>query len=609
MALPPQYRSRVNTSAAPMAERRIAGSGLAQGLTVLGREGSAAIARREEAEREIEASEQRIAEREYERDRMLQGVDAGARLSERQLTITEKIAQLELEPASGGTGHELAVRQLLSEHRAEYLGGIADEEVRARAAERWAAFETRTIIRADTFEAGKRVEKATNDFKTLQQNGQALIYADPTVETFGEQMATQGAFIDAMEIGEDDKATLAQEVKSGAFQSLLSGLVDTGRYDEAEALRKAPEFAGLLDYKTSQRFKGLAENAAAVAARQAELAQEEARDALREDVDGVRALIKAGATDVGASRLQQLQEQGQALGLKPEELVEIRNWQIELEVNRRYTTVRQLNTGIRGLEGQLAAGKLDAGGQIQLGHMRDRREALLEERGDGFREAWQKGGQSRQGVVAQLFEMPVEDRVAAAGALDKSGSLGRALRLSKGVAGLAVAGAEARRADKDLVGEKEADRATQREIFEGQVQGALDGYSVRAQSDVLNLARDIYAGTMQHRGERAFDENVFAQSVQMALGRRDGKGGVATWRGEGVLLPEWLSSAEFDSKVNAFDFANAAEPASVVRRKYTPVLVSDDGERSRWRWRDESGAWLGREGGGIYESVLRRRDD
>ncbi|MEO9625862.1 MAG: hypothetical protein ABJF09_00475 [Qipengyuania citrea] len=608
MALPPSFRARVTTSAARMAERRIAPSGTARGLTVLGREGSAAVARREAAERQIEDSNARIEQREVQRDRMLQGLDIGARFSETQLEVAEKIAQLEREPSSGGQGHEQEVRRVLSEARTGFLGAIDDEELQARAAEQWASLETRTILRADTFEAAKRVEKRTGDFATMQQNGGALIYGDPTPETFAAQTDAQLTFIDAMEIGEDDKAQLKRDVQAGNFQSLLSGLIDTGQHAASEALRKDERFAGLLDYKTSQRFKSLAENAASVEARQAELAVSEAQDALREEIDGVRALIKAGATDVGAATLQQLQQRAQQLDLAPDELVELGDWQIALQVNRNYTSLRQLGTGIRGLENQLAEGKLNPAGQIQLRHMRDRRAAMLEERGEAYSDDWNKGGRARQGVVNQLFDLPVEDRVEAAAALDKSGTLGRALRLSKGTAGVAVAGAEARKADKDLLPNKEAARIERRAIFDEVTQGALDGYSVRAQSEVLGLAGDIYAGLMQQTGTREFDEDMYSQAVQLALGRRDGAGGVATWRGRGVLLPDWIGQREFAEKLQRFDFANAIEPAEVALRKYAPVLVSDDGAVSRWRFRDESGAWLGRKGGGIYESIIRRSE-
>jgi hypothetical protein len=173
---------------------------------------------------------------------------------------------------------------------------------------------------------------------------------------------------------------------------------------------------------------------------------------------------------------------------------------------------------------------------------------------------------------------------------------------------VAVAGAEARKADKDLLPNKEDDRIERREIFDEVTQGALEGYSVRAQSEVLGLAGDIYAGLMQQTGTREFDEEMYSQAVQMALGRRDGAGGVATWRGRGVLLPDWIGQREFTEKLQRFDFANAIEPASVALRKYTPVLVSDDGAVSRWRFRDETGAWLGRKGGGIYESIMRRSE-
>lgn len=607
MALPPVYRSRVNRSATPLAERRITSSGLAQGLTVLGREGSAAVARREEAERQIEESEFRIQEREIARDRMMQGLDAGARFSAVQLELAEKIAELEREPASGGAGHEQAVRQLVSEQRTAFLGTITDDELRARTAEQWADFETRTILRADTFEAGKRVQKSTEDFATLTQNGQALVYAAPTQEAFQEQVASGMGFIEAMEIGADDKLALAREYQSGAFQSLLAGLNDTGKFAEAEALRKDTRFAGLLDYKTSQRFKALAENGAAAEARQAELAEEEARDALRDEIDGVEALIDAGASDVGASRLLDLQTRAQQAGLKPAELVKLADMGIAADVNRRYTGVRQITTAITAAERKLAAGKLDEAGQIELAHLRKRRSTLLEEQGSQYKDDWAKGGNARQGVVGRLYSLPMEDRVEAAQALDKSGTLGRALQLNRGAAAMAVAGAEARGADKALVPVDEEGKAEQRAIFDRVTAGALAEYNLASQGQVLELARNIYAAQMQASGQRDFDEDIFAASVQKALGRDNGRGGVATWQGRGFQLPDWLSGEEFGRKVNGFAFEQAAEPAAVVRRKYAPVLVKDDEDSATWRWRDESGDWLGNRNGGIYTFTLPRR--
>jgi hypothetical protein len=607
MALPPTYSARVTTSAAPRAERRVSRGGLGDGLTLLGREGSAAMARRLEAEQQIEESEARIREREIARDRQQAALDIASRFTRQQVTFAERQRELEQQPQPGGAGHEQAVAEALSEQRAAFFAALPDdEELVGRARREWAEFEARALIRADAFEAAQRVEKQGNDFTAMAENSNNLIHADPTVDTWQAQGQAEEAFIDAMEIGEDDKANIRRERAAGRSGALLTGMIDSGRHAEAEALLASGAFDDVLTMEQKDRFGRLAGNARETAEREAELAVERQRDALQEEVDLIDAQIAAGATDVGAGTLASLAQRMQDLGFAPADVFEVQNWSIRQEVNKRYGDVGTLNSGIRALESRARAGTLDVGGQIQLEHMRDRRATLLDEKGEAFKDEWAKGGRARSGVVTQLYTMPVEDRVQAASALDKSGSLGRALRLSRGMAQVAVAGAEARGADKELVPGDRTAQAEQRRIFDQVTSGALTGYSVRAQADVLDLARDIYAGTMQHYGKRDFDEARFREAVQAALGRNNGLGGVASWNGEGVLLPEWLGWQEFGRKVRAFDFANAAEPAATVLRKYTPVLVEDGPDEAIYAFRDDTGAWLGRKGGGEFRARLRK---
>jgi len=560
-----------------------------------------------EAEQQIEESEARIREREIARDRQQAALDIASRFTRQQVTFAERQRELEQQPQPGGAGHEQAVAEALSEQRAAFFAALPDdEELVGRARREWAEFEARALIRADAFEAAQRVEKQMNDFADMAANSDNLIHADPTIETWQAQRSVEATFIDAMDIGGNEKEEIHRDRGAGSTTALLTGLINKGSHAEAEALLNSGVLDDTLTIEQKDRLGRLAGNARETAEREAELAVERQRDALQEEVDLIDAQIAAGATDVGAGTLASLAQRMQDLGFAPADVFEVQNWSIRQEVNKRYGDVGTLNSGIRALESRARAGTLDVGGQIQLEHMRDRRATLLDERGEAFKDEWAKGGRARAGVVTQLYAMPVEDRVQAASALDKSGSLGRALRLSRGMAQVAVAGAEARGADKELVPGDRTAQAEQRRIFDQVTSGALAGYSVRAQADVLDLARDIYAGTMQHYGKRDFDEARFREAVQAALGRNNGLGGVASWNGEGVLLPEWLGWQEFGRKVRAFDFANAAEPAATVLRKYTPVLVEDGPDEAIYAFRDDTGAWLGRKGGGEFRARLRK---
>lgn len=607
MALPPTFSARTRGSTVLRAPRQTADIGIAPAVSLLGRRAEAAEQTVQDAQDYERNTNYRIAEREAERNRMLAGLDTAARFSGEQVAISEDVAAMEREPAPGGQGHKEAVRELLSKRRTEFVSALPDdEEARARAELEWDTYAARVMVRADGFEATERVKKQGNDYDTLQQNAHTLLYNTPTPEQFGAWRAQRDGLIDMMELGADDKAALRQQDDGAAFSSLLAGLIDSGQYNQAEALRKDERFAGTIDYKASQRFKSLAQNAAAVEARENEMRQEVARDELRKQIDGVKALLREGATDVSSIDVGALVKQAQDLGLDPAEVVEVQSMSIGVQVNQRFSDVGKLETGIREMERLQQAGKLDEAGQIQLRYMRERLTAIAETQGEQYKGEWDKGGGSRLQVVRQLYDMPLDRRQRTVQALGGSDTAVRAMRLQRGPAFLAITGAEARQADKDLVPETKTDRERYRKTFETVTAGALADVPVAERQGLMDLALDLYAGTLQRQNKRGWQEDVFQQSVQMVLGRSNGRGGVATWHGRGFLLPEWLSAGEYGREAKNFDFAGAIEPADIVRRKYTPVAVDDGSGDAVYQFRDSSGAWLGKKGGGIYRARIPR---
>ncbi|MEC8178616.1 MAG: hypothetical protein VX072_03035, partial [Pseudomonadota bacterium] len=590
--------------------RQTGNTGIAQGVTALGRSLARADETAQAAEDYAQSTEYRIAEREAARNQMMAGLDIASRFSGEQVALADDIATLEREPAPGAQGHAEAVRKLLADRRAKFIGTLPDdEELRARAESQWDSYAARLLVRADGFEAAERVKKQASDYGTLQQNAHTLIYNTPTPEQFAAWRAQRDTMLDGLEMGDDDKATLRKEDDASAFSSLLAGLQDAGQYEAAEALRKDERFAGIIDYKTSQRFRALAENGAAVAAREREMAQEIERDKLRKRIDGVKALVREGATDIRSIDEGALDSEAQTAGLDPAEVVEVQSLSIGVQVNQRFADPDKLETAIRTMQEQERAGTLDESGQIQLRYMRERFDSLAEETGDQLKDDWRKGGPARLQVVRQMYDMPLDRRERVMQAVGGGDSARRAMRLQRAAGMLAITGAEARGADKDLVPTQKLDRERYRKAFEAETAGIFDEIAVAEKQGIIDSALDIYAGTLQRENKRGWDEPIFRASVQMALGRSRGRGGVGSWNGQGFLLPDFLSEGEYRQRARAFDFSGATAPAAEVLRKYTPVMVPDENGDAVYQFRDATGAWLGKKGGGIYRARIGRKRD
>lgn len=611
MALPPTFTARVNTSVRPNAQRQVAPgatSGIARGLTTLGREGSRLVAEREEAERQIAESEFRIKERELARNRQAAAVGIAARFSEQQVEFSVRAAELEQTAKPGGEGHIRAVDEELSRRRAAFMAQVPDDDdLLQKAGEQWTQFEGRARLRAETFEAGQRVERQVEDAAIAIRNAENLIAATPTIETWTEQMGALDGMVELLDISGNNKITLRAEMQAKGASALLTGMIDQGKHAEAGALLASGEFNTVLDRKTQDTLRRFAANAAALEAREAEMAAERQREAVKAEYDRVQALIKAGATDVGAKTLANLSAAMEAAGFAPADLVDVGALQIQQDINRKYPDARSLGAEIRRYEALERTGKLDPPGQIALRHMRDRRGDLLEKQGQEYRAEYDQGGNARQVAVNRMYDLPLDERVEAAAAVDKSGKLGRYVQMPKGAALLAVAGVEARKANKDLVPSDAASKSAQTRIFNSVTAGVLDDFRESERAAIMEAARDLYAGMAERANYDSFNEDRFNEAVQMALGRSQGKGGVVTWHGKGVLLPGWMTGAELNRALNVVDYANAQEPKARVLRHYTPVFTGEDDNRAYFEFRDASGAVLYNKSGAPYRVQIPRR--
>ena len=609
MALPPRFSSRVASSTVQQAQRRISNDGVARGVSLLARAGSEAVAADAQADRQVEASQARVAEAVARRDREAEVLRQGVRLTATEADASSAIAQLEREPAMFGDGHQVAVDTMLADRRSAFIEGLPlDERIRQRATAQWDAWAARQSVRAEAFEAGQRV---TDQGKALERAGEqadALIFAQPTVTNFVGMLDQFSATLDGVDVGDGQKEEVYNERGRSGANALLSGLVDAGQWDQVEAMRKAPELSPFLTYEEIQRYGGLAENGRAMQAREVEMAHETLRDTVRGQIDNAEELLKQGVTDLEIP-LPALIAEARVAGLDPVEITEAEGLAIGLEVNRRYSTTGELTSHIGQLEALDREGDLDEAGQRQLFYMRQRHEGLATQRAAEFEEGWDAGGRAQVGAVGRMMALPMADRVVAARALDPSGNLRFAVQLNNSTAQAVVRGQQVRAVNDRLLPTKQLNEQRYRRHFEAVTGNTLSGMSEEARAAIYDMSLDALADHMSRSGREEYTRDEFAGAIGMVMGRqRDASlgrygGGLGSWNGQPVWLPPSSNQASFEAVLRGHSFEGAADPAEIVLRNYTPLSVATGYTGAkRYQFVDETGALLGRsDGDGPYE--------
>lgn len=604
MALPPQFSSRVPTGTVQQAPRRIEVSRVPRSLGLLGRAGQQADQVQQNADNQVAASEARIREAAARRDRQAEILRQGVRLTEIEAAASRDIAALEREPAMFGEGHAAKVSEVLTERRATYVEGLPrDEEIRAKAIAQWDAWASRAGVRAEVFEAGQRVKDQEQAWERQGSQTAAMLYDDPTPEHFVALMDQDAAWLQNMDIPESGKEAMYAERGNERALALLSGLIERGAYDEVDALRKSDVMKPFLEYRDSQRFKGLADNGRAMLAREAEMRQDAARDAVRSQIDNTEELIKQGVTELDVP-IESLLASADAARLEPVEITKLQGLALGLKVNQRYQSTGELTSHVRQMDTMERAGKLDQAGQRTLFFMRQRLDRLSREKAAEFEQGWDAGGKERGKAVAAMMALPLAERVSAASALDANGTLRYAVQLPSGTALTAVRGSEIRAADKTLLPTGRAEMREVRASFDAITGDLFAGLNVETREAMFDMSLDVLAWHMDHRGVRAYDDDMLRGAISMVLGRqRDpatGRvgGGLGSWNDAPVWLPPRSDQTSFEAELRAAPFEDAAEPKAVILENYRPRAVRENASgNTLYQFVDDAGELLGRASG------------
>lgn len=411
----------------------------------------------------------------------------------------------------------------------------------------------------------------------------------------------------------DDEA-IARYNETGQHLGIFKTPAEATKYakalhDQQEALTKSPA-RSIVKYLTPEsrgRLFGEAERAQARAVAEAERAASEQRDAARQTVKTVQALIDSGAEPT-AAQLKQMKA-ASAL-LPPDEQIEVAAIDTALAVNR--ATRGQSSDVIRREHDRLRA-KADSGRasqteQMMLKSYATRLDAAEDSEADTLKGMMGQGAAGRVAVVEQTQGMDAASRFAV---LEKaSPGLGHVgLLRTPANRMMAIEGAEIRKSQADLVPDKEAKAAFRQSL------GSVAGLIGEQYDDKLDVAMNLYAHHVSRSPQKAFNPGLFWQYTNIAFGatkRRDGtwQGGLGTVNGVRTVLPDNVSDGELRASIARTDWSNARDASgnpvakSFITGQMFPVLVDEGPQGSVYHLRDRSGReLLGPNGGALRWSV------
>lgn len=389
------------------------------------------------------------------------------------------------------------------------------------------------------------------------------------------------------------------------YTGMTRELARRGEIAKARALLDSDILKTSLEPTALSALRGVVdteENAVRIAADHAEA---EHKAALREEVSTLRTLVTAGA-DVPESRLDDAARVATGLGETGDaaELLVLRQ---QVAVNRQYRgkSAAERAAAISGLDAKAVAGKASAAEQIALKQLRALDTAMTSEEAKPLRTEYQKGASGRAAVADSLQSLPPAARFAKAEAVDKG--FGAVAMLPDALRAVAIQGED----DLPAVA-KHFEKGADRTAFNAAMGRAGDEFQGSAMEGVFSAAKAIYAFRARRAGLATFDQKLFTNSVNEALGaqRVNGvwHGGIGTWNNGRIILPDSYSQPMFDTMIGKTDFSLARMAGDKPLTKaqilayYRPVYVgeSDDGQFAHYQWRDRDGGLLGRKGGGAY---------
>lgn len=441
-----------------------------------------------------------------------------------------------------------------------------------------------------------------------------LTRADPAQagEMYAAYIAEGDAIIDAGAYSDEQAAMMKRAYRTQLAPGLNESLFNAGQPEAVQQLVEEGFFDELdLDVgRIGDQVAGERRALDLLAQRQ----QEEVLAKARADADALEAKVKLG--------INPTQEEFAAVNSAlvaaraPEaERIEFSGLAIEMGLNRQYSEANDPDgiaaaRAAMALQGKVAAGTASETEQLAARHLSSVANARAKAAGARRKDMAAQGVQGQMAVLADLDQMPPEQRFAAANAA-KDG-LGFVAQLRPEARQFALDGREIRKArPKDFGVDADVRGAFTQSVgdFAGMLGGSYD--------DIMKLAWDLYAGGLSSEGNSGWDAARFRQSVHVAFGasrRPDGtaQGGLADFNGR-VILPAFQTPDEFERSVRGLTFGPAiySDGAKAVKADvldhYRPEYYRDNADGLPvYRMIDDSGRPLLKAGGGIYDFVVPR---
>lgn len=577
MALPPTYSARVTTSASPRAQRRVSRGGLGDGLTALGREGSAAMARRMQAEQQIEESEARIRERELARERSRRAVVGTADLGERRLEYRRRIEEAKSKTDPGASGWEATATEIRIDVFGDFLSQFSDDEdLYLRMGDMVQSITQRQADEAYAWEIAKRGEWEGESYERARRIEADGLISNP--DLFGEAAGQMKAVRDVLDLDGTGKAQLEREDLELFANAALQGFVAQERYDEAEAFVNSEALAGLHGNRKKSWLDTIAAGRA-VQVRTAERAESAARDAWRDQWRVFEQRLERGY-EIESGEVQDWLARGGALGIEQSELERAGF----LAIDSKYASSARemespvLNRELADLARKRASGALTA----EEARYQAALDQELARRDEG--KAADLGGlksndpAERLAALESLSQMPVDERMRVA---EKAGepAAGILAALPARQQGVAIQGRQVLDNDKNAFmprapGKTEGDATRLEAEFRSVLGPDLTTQLITnpAYGSMMQAAAQLYAGSRAGAGASGWSQADFRKAVNVVFGARqraDGRvaGGLGRVRERTVMLPDGWTAEEVDQQLSRFSFATARYADGSAARK------------------------------------------
>lgn len=612
------FRNRLPTNVTPVASRDPAAfkSGFAEGLQELGGAITGAAEQQAQLSKQVQASEYRIQQEAQRRQRSATIADRAGAWAETQVGLEDELQKLKDESAPGAPDHATKAGELITSRLKGFLDTLPnDPEVRERFAPLVAHFGATTRRDENTWAVKTRTKYEGQRIGTWSDTTGNGLVTTPTPEKLQGAFEATDLLIGALDLPGTEKAKLAEDTKRGFSRNFLDGRLAAGDWRGTRALLDAGKFDTLLDPDQKVQYLQRTENAEKIATREAELAQSRIRDEARDAVNAVEAKVAAGIVP-DAAELRAVRATAKAAGLDAAEIVKLDALDVRVTVNRSYAPLvgqpggaERIRRDRDTLTAKIATGKASESDQV----MKAQLDALVDKADtkeiSGLRELVTKGPVGQLQAMA-LLSGSAQARYEKAEKL-KPGLGGVAL-LPPVTRSLAVQGEALREGRKDEFG-KEAEVRAQLNKMLGPVANEVGQYST-----LLKTTWDIMASNRVSHGGTGIDPADLRDAARMATGGQihpDGKwrGGLGTVRGFPVLLPDWMSDADFDQALSRQSFANAVYRNGVpatkedILSRYRPSYFAEDTHGNvLYHFIDPTGSLLADKGGSAMVLKVKR---